>query len=266
MLNLVEYGLGKMLVGISDIGDTLTSFTFDNIEEEPKLIPEPIEIQEVEEIEVMPYVKKIDYLTYLDKHFSYKTKSTGVKYYILDKIKDFKYGYYDIEGTIHDRTDHKVFIKLDSNYQIDHIECSCKEHNCKHAYGIVLKYVDETIYKHKKIYYLFKTKYLLTQFRNLYNEIIEHVELTDDLEQRIICYDKLINNYSERDPNKYTYNEVKNHYDNLKNILYKLDKDLYNELIINVEFINYDICSKFYLDLVNEDYIEDIYLDNIDEM
>ncbi len=59
---------------------------------------------------------------------------------------------------------------------------------------------------------------------------------------------------------------MKNHYDNLKNILYKLDKDLYNELIINVEFINYDICSKFYLDLVNEDYIEDIYLDNIDEM
>ena len=110
MLNLVEYGLGKVLVGISDLGDTLTSFSYDKLEEEPKLILEPIELIEVEDIEVMPYVKKLDYLTYLDKFFSYKAKADGIKYYILDKIKSCDINFYSIEGLLHDRRDDKVFM------------------------------------------------------------------------------------------------------------------------------------------------------------
>ena len=43
------------------------------------------------------------------------------------------------------------------------------------------------------------------------------------------------------------------------------DKDLYNKIIIDVEFIDHDICSNIYKELVNEDYIQDILLDHIDE-
>jgi hypothetical protein len=113
---------------------------------------------------------------------------------------------------------------------------------------------------------MFKNKYLLTQFRNLYNLIIENIDINsnEDLYTRINCYDKLINNYSEKDPNEYIYNEIKGHFNNLKDILDKLDKDLYNKLIIEVEFIDHDICADFYKELVNEDYIEDIMLDKLD--
>jgi len=266
MFNLVEYGLGKMMVGISELGDTLTSFSFDKLEEEPELKPETIEIKEVEPIEVVPYVKKMDYLTHLDKYFSYKEKAAGIKYYLLDKIKTCNFDYYEITGFIHDRRDDKVSIKLDKNYNIVESKCSCKKPFCKHAYALVLKYYDEYLHNNKKIYYMFKTKYLLTQFKKLYDLIIENVELNDDLKPRISCYEKMINNYLEVEPSEYNYNEIYNHYCNLKETLYKINKETYSDILLKVEFIDYDICSSFYKELVNEDYIEDVLLDTIDEM
>ncbi len=95
---------------------------------------------------------------------------------------------------------------------------------------------------------------------------IDNIDINEniDLYTRINCYDKLINNYLEKDTNEYTYNEIKGHFNNLKDVLDKLDKDLYNKIIIEVEFIDYDICADLYKELVNEEYIEDILLDNLD--
>ena len=264
MLNIVDYNIKNALVGVSN--DIFTSFKYDNLEEEPKLIPEPIEIMEVDNIEVLPYVKKLDYITHLDKYFNYRSKTEGTKYYVLDKIKSINYSFYKIEGTVTDRKEDKVSIELDRNFNIVDTKCTCRRHFCKHAYALVLKYTDEYIHNNKAIYYMFKTKYLLTQFRNLYNLVLENVDITDDIEQRIKCYDKLINNYSEKEPTEYNYNEIYNHYDNLKSILYKINKDLYSDILLNVEFIDYDIISKFYKELVNEEYIEDVLLDTIDEV
>ena len=264
MFNLVDYNIKNALVGVSD--DTFTSFKYDNLEEEPKLIPEPIEIIDVNNIEVIPYIKKLDYITHLDKFFNYKAKTEGTKYYVLDKIKECNYNFYSIEGVVVDRKEDKVSIELDKNFNIVDTKCTCKRHFCKHAYALILKYTDEYINNNKAIYYLFKTKYLLTQFRNLYNLLIEKIELTDDIKSRINCYDKLINSYSEKEPSEYNYNEIYGHYDNLKSVIYKIDKDLYRDLLLQVEFIDYDIISKFYKELVNEEYIEDVLLDTIEEM
>lgn len=266
MFNLVEYGLGKMLVGISDLGDKITSFTFDELKEEPILKKIEIKKSNNIKIEVKPYKRKLDCLTYLDKYFTYDAKAEGIKYYILDKIQTFNYNLYDISGVVHDDIDHIVSIELDNSYQIKKTTCTCEKENCKHVYALILNYIDKEYYKNNKIYYMFKTKYLLTQFRNLYNLIIDNIDINEniDLYTRINCYDKLINNYLEKDTNEYTYNEIKGHFNNLKDILDKLDKDLYNKIIIEVEFIDYDICADLYKELVNEEYIEDILLDNLD--
>ena len=266
MFSLVEYGLGKMLVGIGSIGDKLTDFTYDELEEESEL--EYVEVEEPKEIhiEVEPYKRKLDCLTYLDKYFTFEDKAEGVKYYVLDKIKSFNYNTYDMSGVVHDDKDHIVSIELDANYQIKKTTCTCEHHNCKHVYALVLNYVDKELYGNNKIYYMFKTKYLLTQFRNLYNLILENIDINsnEDLIKKINCYDMLINNYSEKSADVFIYNEIKGHYTNLKDIIDKLDKDLYNKLVIEVEFIDHDICADFYKELVNEDYIEDIILDKLD--
>ena len=270
MFSLVEYGLGKMLVGLGTFGDKLSEFTFDTIEEEPILeYEESIEEEpkeEIEEIEIQPYKKKIDCLTYLDKYFISSAKAEGIKYYVLDKIKTYNFNLYDITGIVHDDIEHIVSIELDKSYQIKNTTCTCEKHNCKHVYALVLKYIDTELNKNKKIYYMFKTRYLLTQFRNLYNQIIDNINIeeNEDLYTRIKCYDKLITNYSEKEPCDYIYKEIEGHFNSLREMLLKLNKDLYNQIIIDVEFIDHDICSDLYNELVNEDYIEDILLDNLD--
>ena len=80
---------------------------------------------------------------------------------------------------------------------------------------------------------------------------------------KIRIYDKLIDSYLERESSFDLYNEIEGHYNNLKDILVKIDKDLFNKIIIDVEFIDHDVCSEIYKELVNEEYIEDFSIDNL---
>ena len=102
MYNLLEYGLGKMLIGIGTFGDYLADFTFDTLEEEPKLEYNEFENHFNEENELKPYKEKIKYLTKFDKYFSHEVKSKGIKYYILDKIKSYNFNDNIISGIIHE--------------------------------------------------------------------------------------------------------------------------------------------------------------------
>ncbi len=262
MLSLMEYGLGKMLIGISEFGDFLSEFTFDTLEDEPELKYDEEELN-VQNVDDNQY-NKIDYLTTFDKCFSESSKSEGIKYYVLDKIKSYNCNSNDISGVIQDDIEHIISIEIHDDKTIES-SCTCDEHNCKHIYAILLKYVDTEINKNYKIYYLFKTKYLLKQFRNLYNKIVTKVNLKDniDLHMKIRIYDKLIDSYLERKPSFDLYNEIEGHYNNLKDILVKIDKDLYNKIIIDIEFIDHDVCSEIYKELVNEEYIEDFSIDSL---